>query len=99
MICASILQNSSQCILISGYCAECKIVRICLAMVSLRASFPKHSSTQIFAVIIMFFLTRIKPEPPSFGKGIRLAIYQNDGGPVGTHEAISHYHFDNGWGC
>jgi predicted amidohydrolase len=39
----------------------------------------------------MFFLTRIKPEPPSFGKGIRLAIYQNDGGPVGTHEAIGHY--------
>lgn len=39
----------------------------------------------------MFFLTRTKSEPPEFGKGIRLAIYQNNGGPVGTQEAISHY--------
>lgn len=39
----------------------------------------------------MIFLTRIKPQPPQFAQGIRLAIYQNDGGPVGNLEAIAYY--------
>ncbi len=39
----------------------------------------------------MIFLTRIKPIAPEFGQGIRLAIYQNDGGPVGNSEAIAYY--------
>ena len=39
----------------------------------------------------MILLTRIKPRSPEFGQGIRLAIYQNDGGPVGNSEAIAHY--------
>lgn len=39
----------------------------------------------------MIFLTRIKPKPPQFGQGLRLAIYQNHGGPVGTPEAITYY--------
>lgn len=39
----------------------------------------------------MIFLTRIKAHPPGFGQGLRLAIYQNHGGPVGTPEAITYY--------
>ena len=39
----------------------------------------------------MLFLARIKPQPPEFGQGLRLAIYQNNGGPVGNQEAILHY--------
>ncbi|MGA1622286.1 MAG: carbon-nitrogen hydrolase family protein [Synechocystis sp.] len=39
----------------------------------------------------MIFLTRLHPHPPSVGQGIRLAIYQNAGGPVGTSAAIAHY--------
>jgi predicted amidohydrolase len=39
----------------------------------------------------MIFLTRIKQNAPEYGKGIRLAIYQNFGGPVGNAEAITYY--------
>ena len=39
----------------------------------------------------MILLTRIKQQPPAPGQGIRLAIYQNQGGPVGTTEAIAYY--------
>ena len=39
----------------------------------------------------MIFLTRIKQNAPEHGKGIRLAIYQNSGGPVGSKEAIDYY--------
>jgi len=39
----------------------------------------------------MIFLTRIKSQSPEFGQGLRLAIYQNDGGPVGNAEAIIYY--------
>ncbi|MCK5683532.1 carbon-nitrogen hydrolase family protein [bacterium] len=39
----------------------------------------------------MILLTRVKQEAPEFGKGIRLAIYQNYGGPVGNADAISYY--------
>lgn len=39
----------------------------------------------------MIYLTRIKDTAPAFGKGIRLAIYQNYGGPVGDTNAIEYY--------
>ncbi|MEW5820252.1 MAG: carbon-nitrogen hydrolase family protein [Cyanobacteriota bacterium] len=39
----------------------------------------------------MIFVTRIKEQAPEYGKGIRLAIYQNYGGPVGNAEAINYY--------
>ena len=39
----------------------------------------------------MIFLTRIKAQPPQFAQGLRLAIYQNNGGPVGNTEAIAYY--------
>lgn len=39
----------------------------------------------------MIYLTRIKEKAPEHGKGIRLAIYQNGGGPVGDTDAINYY--------
>jgi len=39
----------------------------------------------------MMLLTRIKQKAPGYGKGIRLAIYQNYGGPVGNADAIHYY--------
>ena len=39
----------------------------------------------------MIYLTRLQPQPPAPGTGVRLAIYQNQGGPIGNTEAIAYY--------
>jgi predicted amidohydrolase len=39
----------------------------------------------------MIYLTRLQPQPPAPGTGVRLAVYQNQGGPIGNTEAIAYY--------